>query len=146
MSKFLNIVLVILGIAVYCNIGFWVGGYMHYQAFQSEQDTWAKFLFGGWGLMNSAGFCNGRAGFMILSTILWPVGLFITLSSWAFYGIFGGGHFEFIGIFFAVQDPSLGVISLIGAAAFFLWGILPPKNPLFYIPSIILLIMTVAFF
>lgn len=111
MKTFWIVVLVIVGLAIYFNIGYWVGGYFYTHTQDQKPDTfWAKFLIGGWEVLQHFGDKNEIIAY---SSIFWPIGLVITLGSWFFYGIFGGGLFELIGIFFAIDPPVRAITSFI---------------------------------
>lgn len=136
------VVLVIIGVAIYFNIGYWVGDYFYNHTQIQKPDTfWAKLLNGGWGVVRNFGDRELTMGY---STIFWPIGLVITLVSWFLYGIFGGGFFELVGIFFSIDSPGMAMASMIMAIVLECWCII--KGAKGWGPHILAALLLICFF
>lgn len=101
-----RIFLLVLTVTIYLNFGWMMGAYYSDHAGLATPEkitTFGKFMMGA---DDRSSDNTTKISWCILSSFLWPVGVFITLISWIIYGCYYIGWFVFAG----------GAVKLLGLA------------------------------
>lgn len=92
MNLFSEILLVIIGIAIYLNIGWLIGAYYHENVFGVSSNgltILGKVLAGGWVMTArvTGVIRDDKLVDEILMSFLWPICIGVVLASWLIFGI-----------------------------------------------------------
>ncbi len=112
MKKWKKVVLAIIAVTLYCNIGWGIGSYYLYQIFpakHSELSLVGKIAAGGWNVFAQGDITQNEGvrsvAIIVVFGVLWPLGLTCIVTIWivyfAYYAswfIFAGGGAKLLGL------------------------------------------------
>lgn len=97
-KKIVRVILVLLLVAIYANIGYWIGQTWHNAQGQANPSTLDLFFFGPNRIMEITTIKANPLLTSIIFSILWPFIMALFILIWLIYFLFFGGLFRTIGL------------------------------------------------